>query len=100
MCYHHGRKHGGTKANLVLEKEWGVLHVDLKATGKDSGPLAWIKHLRHQILPLVTHFLQQCHTYSSKASNNASLCEPMGGFFFHTITFFSLAPQVVSIPQC
>ena len=29
--YHHGRKHGSMQADMVLEKELRVLHLDLKA---------------------------------------------------------------------
>ena len=28
--YHHGRKHGTDQADMVLEKELRVLHLDLK----------------------------------------------------------------------
>ena len=30
--YHHGGKHGSMQADMVLEKELRVLHLDLKAT--------------------------------------------------------------------
>ena len=33
--YHHGRKHGGTQADMVLEKELRVLHPDPKAAGRE-----------------------------------------------------------------
>ena len=29
--YHHGGKHGSIEADMVLEKELRVLHLDLKA---------------------------------------------------------------------
>jgi hypothetical protein len=29
--YHHGRKHGDIQADMVLEKQLGVLHVDPQA---------------------------------------------------------------------
>jgi hypothetical protein len=29
--YHHGRRHGSTQADTVLEKEMRVLHLDQKA---------------------------------------------------------------------
>ena len=28
--YHHGRRHGGMQADMVLEKKLRVLHLDLK----------------------------------------------------------------------
>ena len=31
VCYHHGEKHGGMQADMVLEKELRVLHLDPKA---------------------------------------------------------------------
>ena len=34
--YHQGEKHGSTQADLVLEEELRVLHLDTKAAGKDS----------------------------------------------------------------
>jgi hypothetical protein len=33
--YHLSRKHGGIQADIVLEKELRVLHLDLKATRRD-----------------------------------------------------------------
>ena len=35
--YHHGGKHGGTQADMVLEKELRVVHLDLQAAGSGSG---------------------------------------------------------------
>ena len=32
--YHHGRKHGSVQADMVLEKELRVLHLDLKVARK------------------------------------------------------------------
>ena len=37
--YHHGRKHGGTQAGMVLEKELRVLYVDPQAPGRESETL-------------------------------------------------------------
>jgi hypothetical protein len=31
--YHHGRKHGGMQANMVLEKELKILHLDSQVAG-------------------------------------------------------------------
>ena len=38
--YHHGRKHGSMQADMVLEKELRVLHLDPQAAGResDTGP--------------------------------------------------------------
>ena len=33
--YYHGRKHGGTKADKLLEKELRVLHLEPKAAGRE-----------------------------------------------------------------
>jgi hypothetical protein len=33
--YHHGRKHGGMQADMVLWKELGVLHLNPQATGRE-----------------------------------------------------------------
>ena len=33
--YHHGRKHGSMQADMVLEKELRVLHLDPKAAEGD-----------------------------------------------------------------
>jgi hypothetical protein len=30
VYYHHGRKHGSMQADMVLEKELRVLHLDLQ----------------------------------------------------------------------
>ena len=32
---YHGRKHGGTQADMVLEEVLRVLHLDPKAKGKE-----------------------------------------------------------------
>ena len=44
--YHHGVKHGILQADIVLEKELGVLGSDWQAVGRE-------------LVPLVTHHLQQ-----------------------------------------
>ena len=38
--YHHGRKHGGVQADMVLEKKLRVLHPGQQAAGReyDTGP--------------------------------------------------------------
>lgn len=48
-CRHSG-KHGGPQADMVLEKEWRVLHLDLQGAEKElcvSEP--GLEHLRPQI---------------------------------------------------
>jgi hypothetical protein len=35
--YHQGGKHGSVQADMVMEKELRALHLDLQATGRDSG---------------------------------------------------------------
>jgi hypothetical protein len=35
IIYHHGKKHGGMQADIVLEQELRVLHFDPKATRAD-----------------------------------------------------------------
>lgn len=32
--YHHGWKHGGTQADMIVERELRVLHLDVKAAGR------------------------------------------------------------------
>ena len=34
--YHHGRKLGSIQADMMLEKELSVLHLDLQAGGRES----------------------------------------------------------------
>jgi hypothetical protein len=34
--YHHGRKHGSIQADMVLEKELSILHVDLTVARRDG----------------------------------------------------------------
>ena len=36
------RKHGGTQADMVLEEELKVLHLDPQAAGRDSEPLGLV----------------------------------------------------------
>ena len=37
--YHHGGKHGSMQADMVLEKELRVLHLDLQAAEGNCEPL-------------------------------------------------------------
>jgi hypothetical protein len=63
----HGVKHGNIQRVLVLEKELRVLHLDPQAAGRKNS-WAWLRFLKPQSLSLGTHFLQQGHTYFSKAT--------------------------------
>ena len=36
--YHHGRKHGGMQADIMLETKLRVLYPDWQVIGKDTGP--------------------------------------------------------------
>jgi hypothetical protein len=39
VYYHHGRKHSGMQADMVLDKELKVLYLDSQAAGnRPSGP--------------------------------------------------------------
>jgi hypothetical protein len=38
IYYHHGRKHGGIKADMVLEEELRVLHLDPQEAEGDFVP--------------------------------------------------------------
>jgi hypothetical protein len=68
LC-HHGRKHGGTQADMVLEKELRVLHLDQQAaesmchTGC-SLSTGYLKAHPHSdtLLPIRPHLLEQGHT--------------------------------------
>jgi hypothetical protein len=35
LVHCHGREHSSTQADMVLEKELRILHLDLQATGKE-----------------------------------------------------------------
>jgi hypothetical protein len=59
--YYHNRKHGSLQADMVLEKELRVMHLDLKATRRDYFPGSQEEGLK--AYPTVTHFLQQGNTY-------------------------------------
>ena len=59
------REHGGTQADIGLEKELKAIHLDLPVAAGDRVP-HWVELecLRPQSpSPTVTHFLQQGHTY-------------------------------------
>lgn len=59
---HHGRKHGGTQAGMVLNEEF---YSWIGRQRKERKPhWAWLEHQRPQSSPPVTPFLQQSHTYS------------------------------------
>ena len=48
VCYHHGGKHGGMQAGMVLEWYMRVLHLDPQGAGGESEPLAWLELLKSQ----------------------------------------------------
>jgi hypothetical protein len=49
-------------ADLVLEKEHRVLHLDSHATGRERH-WAWLDHLKPQSLSPLTLFLQEGHIF-------------------------------------
>jgi hypothetical protein len=63
--YHHGGKHGFVQADMVLEKELRVLHLDLQEAEGECVP-HWrslsIGDLKAHPTPTVTQFLQEGHT--------------------------------------
>ena len=63
--YHHGRKHGSIQADMVLEKELRVLHLDLQEAKRDYVRTAYSKGnntdkvlyrhvLRNAMIPVIT----------------------------------------------
>ena len=56
-------QHDGVQAGMVLEKELRFLHINPKATGSGLSIYETSKPSS-----TVTHFLQQGHTYSNKAT--------------------------------
>jgi hypothetical protein len=67
------------QADMMLEKELRVLHLDLKSTRKYwLLPWAELNHRTSEPTPKVTHFLQQGHTYSNKNTPpNSTPCRPI-----------------------
>ena len=67
--HHQGRKHGSMQADMVLEKELRVRYLGLQAA---EGAVYYTGVTRTQETskpaPIVTHFLQQGHTYSNKTT--------------------------------
>jgi hypothetical protein len=65
------------QADMVLEKEQRVLHFDPKATRRRLSPQVARRRVSKPT-PTVTHFLQQCPTYSTKATppNSVTLYRP------------------------
>jgi hypothetical protein len=59
VYYHHGGKHGGRQADMVLEEEQRILYHNLAGSREKTETLSPAFTL--------THFLQQGHAYSSKA---------------------------------
>ena len=43
--YHHGGRHGGVQAHMMLEKELRVVHLDTEATGSELRLWAWLEHI-------------------------------------------------------
>jgi hypothetical protein len=52
------------QAEMVLKKEWRVLHLDLTATKRDL--VLCKRQGGGKLSPAMTHFLQQDHTYFNK----------------------------------
>jgi hypothetical protein len=53
--YHHGRKHGGMQADMVLQEQRVLLlHLNMKAARRKVFPQHWVgpKHRKPQSLPL------------------------------------------------
>ena len=65
--YHHARIHWSIQADMVLEKELRILHLDLKAARKKTVFQASRRGVSNPT-PTMTHFLQQGHTYSNEAT--------------------------------
>jgi hypothetical protein len=70
--YCYGGKHGGMQADMVLEKELRVIHLDLKVIGKELyATKPRIKHLNHKACshryirpPIISSYLLQ-HDHTS-----------------------------------
>ena len=66
---HHGRKHGGIQADVMLKKELIVLHLDQQTARRDSEPLSLAGALETSkaffpsdtLPPIRPHPLQQGH---------------------------------------
>ena len=62
---------------MVLEQDLRVLHLDPQADRRLTLPhLVGLEHRTSKPTPIVMHFLQQGHTYSSKATppNSVTSC--------------------------
>lgn len=95
------RKHGSTLAEMVLERQLRVLHIDPKAAGRDSDILARLEFLNPQSLPPVTYFFQQSHPYSNKTTDpkSATPSGPMGPLHSNSCTMCpSSHPEAVPLP--
>ena len=67
--YHHRGKQGATQADIMLEKELTILHLDQLAAGREKKlHWTWLKHVTPQNPPPGTHFLLQDHAYFNKAT--------------------------------
>jgi hypothetical protein len=53
------------QADVLLEKEQRVSSASGRRVKRHW---VWLEHLKPQSPPLVTHFLQQGHTYAKKAT--------------------------------
>lgn len=84
--YHHGRKHGGTWGDTVLEKEF---YIWIGRQQKERVSYwAWLELLKPQSPPPAAHFLWQGHIYSNKATppNITIPFGPTGAIFIQTTT--------------
>ena len=60
LVHYHDGKHGGVQADEALKREQRVLHLDLKAAGRENHTGAGLTIC--ETSKPVTHFLGQSHT--------------------------------------
>jgi hypothetical protein len=78
LVHYHGRKYGSIQADIVLEKEQRVLHLDPKASRRSAFQQSVEFKLRtSKLTPMMKHFHQQGHIYSNRAKPS-STATPQG----------------------
>jgi hypothetical protein len=67
------------KADMLLEKEPGILHLDIESRKKETIGLALETSkpiLSYKLAPTKRHLLQEGHTYSKKATPTPKATTP------------------------
>ena len=83
------------QTDMVLEN-LRVLHLDPHPAAREREHWSWLKLLKHQSPTPVTHFLQQGHTYSNKATSPSQITPLPNDQVFKYMTYGTIPIQTTT----